>query len=81
MGEYMDWKLILEILTMFGTIIGLYWKLDKRLALIEQKMNDKFEGVKQSISRLEVKQDKYNNLQERTLRSEMEIKNIKERLK
>ena len=77
----MDWKLILEILTMFGTIIGLYWKLDKRLALIEQKMNDKFEGVKQSISRLEVKQDKYNNLQERTLRSEMEIKNIKERLK
>lgn len=77
----MDWKLILEILTMFGTIIGLYWKLDKRLALIEQKMNDKFEGVKQSINRLEVKQDKYNTLQERMMKAEFKLNYIEEKVK
>lgn len=77
----MDWKLILEILTMFGTIIGLYWKLDKRLALIEQKMNDKFEGVKQSISRLEVKQDKYNTLQERMMKAEFKLNYLEDKIK
>ena len=77
----MDWKLILEILTMFGTIIGLYWKLDKRLALIEQKMNDKFDGVKQSINRLELKQDKYNTLQERMMKAEFKINYIEEKVK
>lgn len=77
----MDWKLILELLTMFGTIVGLYWKLDKRLALIEQKMNDKFEGVNQSISRLEVKQDKYNTLQERMMKAEFKINYIEEKVK
>lgn len=77
----MDWKLILEILTMFGTIIGLYWKLDKRLALIEQKMNDKFEGVKQSINRLEVKQDKYNTLQERMMKAEFKLNYLEDKAK
>lgn len=77
----MDWKLIIEILTMSGTVIGLYWKLDKRLALIEQKMNDKFEGVKQSISRLEVKQDKYNTLQERMMKAEFKLNYIEDKVK
>ena len=68
-----------------GLVIGAlasYWKMEKRLALLETNMSNSFEllqksfsdqleHVRNDLSRLEKKQDKYNNLQERTLRVEL----------
>ena len=68
-----------------GVVVGAltaFWKMEKRLAMLEVNMsnsfemlqksfNDHLEHVREDLSRLEKKQDKYNNLQERTLRVEL----------
>ena len=62
-------------------LIGLkaYYKMEKQIALLQQDISNKFDDIREDIKRLEKKQDKYNTLQERTLRNEMEIKHLRER--
>lgn len=47
---------------------------------IKASMDEKFKNVRDDISRLEKKQDKYNTLQERTLRVEIEQKQQHDRI-
>lgn len=77
------WAFVSGLITFVFLAAAAYWKMDKRLSLIEQSitsfketmpgsMDEKFKNVRDDISRLERKQDKYNTLQERTMRVEIE---------
>lgn len=70
-----------SILVIVAGGFGGYYQFDKRLALLEQNIENGLTLLKQDIRRLESKQDKYNTLQERTLRNEVEIKHLREHLK
>lgn len=70
-----------SILVIVAGGFGGYYQFDKRLALLEQNIENSLTMLKEDIKRLEKKQDKYNTLQERTLRNETEIRFIKERMK
>lgn len=70
-----------SILVIVAGGFGGYYQFDKRLALLEQNIENSLTMLKEDIKRLEKKQDKYNTLQERTLRNETEIRFIKERIK
>ena len=81
--------MIAWITTNWGFIAGMgavmlgglkaYYEIEKQIALLQQSMSKEFDDIREDIKRLEKKQDKYNTLQERTLRNEMEIKHLRER--
>lgn len=95
-----EWTtVIVALITAVGGIIGVILtnnksnreisvKLDKNQAVFEAHVNDKMESIKADVRRLEAKQDKYNNLIERTFALEKtadlqnaEIKRHSERIK
>lgn len=95
-----EWTtVIVALITAVGGIIGVILtnnksnreislKLDKNQAVFEAHVNDKMESIKNDVHRLELKQDKYNNVIERTFALEKttellgaEIKRHGERIK
>lgn len=76
-----NWGFIAGIAAVIGGGFKLYYTIERQLALLRQSLSGELKGIQKDIKRLEEKQDKYNNLQERTLKNEMEIKHIKEHLK
>lgn len=76
-----NWGFVVGVAAVIGGGFKLYYTIEQQLALLQQSLSGELKGIQKDIKRLEEKQDKYNNLQERTLRSEIEIKNIKEHLK
>ena len=95
-----EWTtVIVALITAAGGIIGVILtnnksnreislKLDKNQAVFEAHVNDKMESIKADVHRLEQKQDKYNNVIERTFALEKttelqgaEIKRHGERIK
>lgn len=95
-----EWTtVIVALITAVGGIVGVILtnnksnreislKLDKNQAVFEAHVNDKMESIKDDVHRLELKQDKYNNVIERTFALEKttelqgaEIKRHGERIK
>ena len=95
-----EWTtVIVALITAAGGIIGVILtnnksnreislKLDKNQAVFEAHVNDKMESIKADVHRIEIKQDKYNNVIERTFNLEKtaelqgaEIKRHGERIK
>ena len=58
---------VIEVIIFLWGLVIYFSKQDKRIALLGASI----EGVKQDIARLEEKQDKYNNLQQRTIELEV----------
>lgn len=58
---------ILEVIIFLWGLVIYFSKQDKRIALLGASID----GVKQDLARLEEKQDKYNNLQQRTVELEV----------
>ena len=73
-----NWGFVAGIAAVIGGGFKLYYTIERQLALMQQSISELKEDIKKDIGRLEKKQDKYNNLQERTLMTEMEIKHLKE---
>ncbi|MBO4556014.1 MAG: hypothetical protein J5706_04575 [Elusimicrobiales bacterium] len=73
-----NWQFCLTVAGIIGGGFKLYYTIERQLALMQQSLTELKEDIREDIARLEKKQDKYNNLQERTLMTEMEIKHLKE---
>lgn len=69
--------IIVAILSLVGTIVTVVWGNKKNAERSEEQTN----LTLYRIGELEKKQDKYNNLQERTFRDEQDIAIIKEDIK
>lgn len=70
---------IIELVMLVLGAAGIYWKLERKIALMGQKLEDTVEKIRDDIKRLETKQDRYNNLQERMIKAEVKINEMERR--
>lgn len=80
---FIGWILttITSVMVTVATVVGIYWKIDKRMGLTDQYMKITFDNIQTEISRLEKKQTEYNNLQGRMLKAEIDLQELKNRFK
>lgn len=80
---FIGWILttITSVMVTVATVVGIYWKIDKRMGLTDQYMKITFDNIQTEIARLEKKQTEYNNLQGRMLKAEIDLQELKNRFK
>lgn len=74
-----NWGFIVEVAGVIAGGFRVYYGIAGQIRSLSKDMSYELKEIRADISRLEKKQDKYNTLQERTLRNEMEIKHLRER--
>lgn len=67
---------IIELVMLVLGAAGIYWKLEQKIAIMGQKLEDTVSKIREDIKRLETKQDRYNNLQERMIKAEVKISGL-----